>query len=182
MGRLGQPPAEEVEFLTDNGRTRMTLLEHINAIERLLVPTDADGTLDTCWLGIRFGGDRGHLVLRILPSVELARHTFQVDGNQFTPPTQHVSGSFRRASDGTITERTWNPPPPRKPPIESNESLPNLGDENHVWGFGVIKLRVGRFLANVNAPSIQEAEMLARRVAELLNREPAATTSGTDMP
>jgi hypothetical protein len=38
----------------------------------------------------------------------------------------------KRASDGTITERVWTPPAPHDTPILSNESLPDLGDENLV--------------------------------------------------
>jgi hypothetical protein len=56
----------------------------------------------------------------------------------------------------------------------SDESLANLGDENFVWrGYGnnkrgVIKMRVGRFLADLNVPTVADAERLARRVVELL--------------
>jgi hypothetical protein len=32
---------------------------------------------------------------------------------------------------------------------------------------GVIKLRVGRFLADLNAPAMADAERLARRLADL---------------
>src|SRR5439155_18963450 len=89
---------------------------------------------------------------------------FQFDGNQFVAKKAHLSGHFHRASDGAVTERTWTPPPAPDPPIESNESLPDLGDENHIWrGYGqntrgVIKLRVVRFLADVNAKTNSSAE------------------------
>jgi hypothetical protein len=157
--------------MSDTPQSLATLLANV---ERLLLHGD-DGMLDTCYFGVRFGHDSGHLVLRILPSVELARSTFEFDGNQFIAPKAHLGGHFRRASDGTITERTWTPPPPSDPPIQSSESLPNLGDENYVWrGYGhnsrgVIKLRVGRFLADLNAPTMADAERLARRLADLLS-------------
>ena len=38
----------------------------------------------------------------------------------------------KRASDGTIAERVWTPPAPHDTAILSNESLPDLGDENFV--------------------------------------------------
>jgi hypothetical protein len=156
--------------MPDTSQSLSTLLA---GIERLLLQDEADGALDTCYFGVRFERDTGGLVLRILPSVELARSTFEFDGNQFTAPKVHLG--IRRASDGTITERAWTPPPPPDPPIQSNESLPDLGDENYLWrGYGqnlrgVIKLRVGRFLADLNAPTMADAERLARRLADLLS-------------
>jgi hypothetical protein len=162
--------------MRENSRSLTDLLD---SIERLLVQDEADWGLETCYFMVRFGRDSGHLLLRVLPTTEQAQATFRIDGNQFTAPKAHLGGHFKRASDGTITERTWTPPPPPPdPPIQSNESLPDLGDENHVWrGYGqntrgVMKLRVGRFLADVNAPSIDDTERLAGRVADLLRGEP----------
>jgi hypothetical protein len=66
--------------MPDTPQSLSTLLADI---ERLLLQGD-DGMLDTCYFGVRFGHDTGRLVLRILPSVELAHSTFEVDGNQFT--------------------------------------------------------------------------------------------------
>ena len=155
--------------MPDTSQSLSTLLADI---ERLLLQ-DEHGTLDTCHFGVRFGRDMGYLALSILPTVEQARSTFEFDGNQFVAPKAHLS--VRRASDATIPERAWTPPPPPDPPIQSNESLPNLGDENYVWrGYGhnsrgVIKLRVSRFLANLNAPTMADAERLARRLADLLS-------------
>ena len=66
------------------------------------------------------------------------------------------------------------PPRPFDPPIVSTESLSNLGDENFVWlGYGnnkrgVIKMRTGRFLADLNVPTLEDAERLARRMVDLL--------------
>jgi hypothetical protein len=141
-------------------------------VERFLLQGEPDGMLDTCTFGVRFGHDSGRLVLRILPSVEQARATFAMDGHQFVAPTQYTSGYFRRKSDGTITDYTSYPRPQTDPPILSNEALPDLGDENHVWrGYGnsirgVIKMRVGRFLADLNVPTVDDAERLARRLAD----------------
>jgi hypothetical protein len=151
--------------MPDTPHSLSTLLANV---ERLLLRGD-DGMLDTCYFGVRFGRDSGHLILRILPSVVLARSTFEFDGNQFTAPK---SSSYVQRRDGTVTDYK---PAQFDPPIQSSESLPNLGDENYVWrGYGhnsrgVIKLRVGRFLANLNAPTLADAEHLARRLADLLS-------------
>jgi len=157
--------------------TPHTFTDLLDAIERLLGRDEPGWALQTCYFSVQFGRDIGLLVLRILPTVEQARSMFQFDGNEFTAPKARLGGHVIR-EDGTITERNWMPPPPPDPPIQSNESLRDLGDQNFVWrGYGqntrgVIKLRVGRFLADVNAPSIDDAERLARRVAALLGGEP----------
>jgi hypothetical protein len=154
--------------MSDATQSLSTLLADI---ERLLLQDEPDGMLETCYFGVRFGRDTGHLALSILTTVEQARSTFEFDGNQFVAPKRSVHVQRR---DGTFTD--YKPPPP-DPPIQSNESLPNLGDENYVWrGYGhnsrgVIKLRVGRFLANLNAPTMADAERFARRVVDLLSGE-----------
>jgi len=159
-----------------------TLTGLLDAVERLLVQDESDWALETCYFMVRFGRDTGHLLLRIMPTTEQARSTFQFDGDRFVAPKAHLGGHFKRDSDGTITDRTGKPPPTPDPPIQSNESLPDIGDENFVWrGYGqntrgVIKLRVGRFLADVNAPSVEDAQRLARRVAALLRGEPTRTS------
>jgi hypothetical protein len=152
--------------MADTPQSLSTLLANV---EHLLLHGD-DGMLDTCYFGVRFGRDSGHLVLRILPSIEQACATFANDGNQFVAPK---SSSYVQRRDGTVTNYK---PPQFDPPIPSNESLPNLGDENYVWrGYGhnsrgVIRLRVGRFLADLNVPTMADAERLARRLADLLSR------------
>jgi hypothetical protein len=158
-----------------------SLTDLLDAIERLLVQDEADCAVETCYFMVRFGRDIGQLLLRITPAVEHAHSMFQIDGNQFIAPKMRLGGHYKRV-DGTITEQTWTPPPPPDPPIQSNESLPDLGDENFVWrGYGqntrgVIKFRVGRFLADVNAPSVEDAERLAHRVVGLLRGEPTRTS------
>src|SRR5580704_19257141 len=152
--------------MPDPPRSLSTLLAHV---ERLILQGEPDGMLDTCYFGVRFGHDSGHLVLRILPSIEQARATFAIDGNQFVAPK---SSSYVQRRDGTVTDYK---PPRFDPPIQSSESLPNLGDENYVWrGYGhnsrgVIKLRVGRFLADLNVPTMADAERFGRRLADLLS-------------
>jgi hypothetical protein len=154
--------------------TPQSFLNLLANIERLLTQGEPDGILDTCYFGVRLGHGSGRVMLKIAPTVEQARGWFAIDGQQFFAPRQHTSGYFHRKSDGTITDYTAYPPPPPDPPILSTESVPDLGDENHVWrGYGtntrgVIKMRVGRFLADLNMPSIEDAERLARRLADVL--------------
>jgi hypothetical protein len=149
--------------------TPQSLSAPLADIERLLLQDEPDSMLATCYFSVRFGRDTGHLVLRILPTVEQARSAFEFDGSQFVAPK---SSSYVQRRDGTVTDYKT---PQFDPPIRSNESLPNLGDENYVWrGYGhnsrgVIKLRVARFLADLNVPTMADAERLARRLADLLN-------------
>jgi hypothetical protein len=93
---------------------------------------------------------------------------FATHGQRFDAPTRsaHVEHA-----DGTITH---DPPPPADPPVLSNESVPHLGDENFVWrGYGnnqrgVIKMRLGRFFADFNLPTVEGTERFARRMMTLL--------------
>ena len=99
------------------------------------------------------------------------------DGNRRSNPRSVARFAFEDHHEQS--RRVTGPPP--DPPIQSNESLPDLGDANYVWRGdgqntrGVIKVRAGRFLADVNAPSVEETERLARRVADLLCGEPIRT-------
>jgi hypothetical protein len=160
--------------MPDTPQSLSTLLA---GIERLLTQGEPDGMLDTCYFGVRLGHDSGRVMLKIAPTVEQARGRCSMDGQQFFAPRQHTNASFHRKSDGTITDYTAYPPPSPAPPILSNESLPNLGDENRVWrGYGnnhhgVIKMRVGRFLTDLNLPSVEDAERFAHRLTDVLRVE-----------
>jgi hypothetical protein len=155
--------------MPDTPQSVSTLLA---GIERLLLHGEPDAMLDMCYFGVRLGG--GRVILKIAPTVEHARGWFATDGQQFFEPMQYTNASFRRKSDGTITDYTSYARPESKPPILSTESVPDLGDENHVWrGYGnnqrgVIKMRVGRFLADLNMPTVDDAERYARRLADVL--------------
>jgi hypothetical protein len=59
--------------MADTPESLSTLLA---GIERLLLQDEPDSMLETCYFSVRFGRDTGHLVLRILPTVEQA--TFDV--------------------------------------------------------------------------------------------------------
>jgi hypothetical protein len=69
--------------MADTPQSLSTLLADI---ERLLLQDEPDGMLETCYFSLRFGHDTGYLVIRILPTVEQARSTFDLDGNQFITP------------------------------------------------------------------------------------------------
>jgi hypothetical protein len=137
-------------------------------IERLLLESEPESTLDWCMFRIGLGRDSGHVWLHVLPTADEAQTLFARDGNAFVAPklSSHV-----QQRDGTVTDYT---PPQLDLPILSHESLANLGDENFLWrGYGnnkrgVIKMRVGRFLADLNVPTVADAERLARRVVDLL--------------
>ena len=137
-------------------------------IERLLLHNERDCSMDLFLFRIRVRDDSGHIGIRILPSEEDARSIFASDGNKFVAPVAHVSV---RHADGSVTASS---PAVFQPPIVSNETLPALGDENYIWrGYGnntrgVLKLRVGRFVADLNTPTIEDAERLARHLVELL--------------
>jgi hypothetical protein len=49
--------------MPDPPQSLSTLLANV---ERLILQGEPDGKLDTCYFGVRFGHDSGHLVLRIL--------------------------------------------------------------------------------------------------------------------
>jgi hypothetical protein len=135
-------------------------------IERLLLESDPESTLDWCMFNIRLGRDSGYVSLHVLPSADDARTLFAHDGNAFVAPKVSL-----QPRDGTVTAYKS---PQFDPPIVSHESLANLGDENFVWRGhgnnkrGVIKMLVGRFLADLNVPTVADAERLARRVVDLV--------------
>jgi hypothetical protein len=151
--------------MSDAPQSLSTLLANV---ERLLLQDEPDGMLENRHFSVRFGRDAGHLALSILPTVQQTRLTFEFDGSRFVAP----KSVYVQRRDGTVTDYK---PPQLDPPIQSSESLPSLGDENDVrrgYGHnsqGVIKLRVGRFLANLYAPTMADAERLARRLADLLS-------------
>jgi hypothetical protein len=99
--------------------------------------------MDLCLFRIRLSADSGHIAVRILPAEEDARSIFASDGDKFIAPVAHLSV---RHTGGSVTVGS---PPAFQPPIASTETLPALGDENHVWrGYGnnargVLKMRGG---------------------------------------
>jgi hypothetical protein len=53
-------------------------------------------------------------------------------------------------------------------PLESHERILGIGEEGFLWrGYGnnergVVRVRIGRYLIEINAPTVAEAERLAR--------------------
>ena len=96
-------------------------------VERLLLDGEPDATLDWCTFRVQFNRDSGYIFVRIFCSADESHQAFATHGNRFDAPkpSAHVEHA-----DGSIT---YYPPPPPDPPILSNESVPDLGDENFVW-------------------------------------------------
>jgi hypothetical protein len=111
-------------------------------------------------LEFRTGADSGNLTLQPCESEEQARASFAISGNEFVAP----KASIRDPRKPVVLD----------PPLISDESLPDLGDENFLWrGYpnnqrGVIKFRVGRIIGQVNAPNVEDAERITREAVELL--------------
>jgi hypothetical protein len=144
-------------------RVAHTTSELLDALAGLLVGDPTRVSSVQCSLTVSFGTDSGYVRLHGTPSTPAAQATMKRSGNQFTAPKQQVHVQSRDRAP------TLPPPPAFDPPIISTESLPDIGDENFVWrGYnnnsrGFIRLRVG-FLVDINAPSVAEAEGLARHV------------------
>jgi hypothetical protein len=128
---------------------------------------ELDGSLDLLLLHFRFSRDSAHCALRRAPSVDEAKAVFAQDGRTFHPPTAVAA---RVEPDGSVREPGRAT---RNAPIRSDEELPGIGDDAFVWrGYrnnqrGVVKFRSGRFIGEVNAPSVELAEQLAARLIGL---------------
>lgn len=141
----------------------MTILEQIE--QHMLA--NLDGSMDFIHLSLRIPQGSAHCSLRRAPSVAEATTYFERDGREFRPPTLVAA---RAEADGTVREQR---PVVRNAPIRSDETLTGVGDEAFLWrGYtnnqrGVIKFRSGRFIGEVNAPSVEDAKILATRLADL---------------
>jgi hypothetical protein len=126
-----------------------------------------DGSLQFVLMNFRLAEDSAHRALRHAPSIDDAEAHFAQDGREFRPPTATAA---RAEADGTVREHGTVV---RNAPIRSNERLAGVGDEAYLWrGYtnnqrGVVKFRSGRFVGEVNAPSVEEAKLLAVRLVEL---------------
>ena len=151
--------------------TPNSLTDLFGSIERLLFSNEPVATLNVCYFTVHCGQDSGRLVLRILPTLESARDLIALDGNRFIAPKARLSGHFKRASEGTITEQAWNPP------ARSADLLDGIAAECRRRQLRLARLQepsrrgqddVGRFLADLNMPSVEDAERVARRLADVL--------------
>ena len=148
------------------------MVEHpedfIAAIERMLRFDAATLAVRHCLFSLSLERDSAHLSIRCARTPAEAEAIFAQEGNQFVAPV--LTSSVRHA-DGSVSH---SGPTDFDPPIVSTERLPGVGDDSYLWrGYGnnergVVRFRVGRFIGQVNAPTVTEASLLAQRVAELL--------------
>lgn len=137
----------------------MTIFDQM---QRALTAEGIDGSLEMMLFVVRMHTDTADVSIRRAPSEAEAQEWFKTNGRRFTEPV----AILRKA--GSPVEL------PASRIIESSELLPNVGDEAYVWrGYGsntrgVIKFRRGRFAAEVNAPSVDDAVAVARGLSALL--------------
>jgi hypothetical protein len=109
--------------------------------------------------------DSASLFVRFYPSSDAAGEQFARHGNEFIAPVTAV-----------YYQGTPQPPVRFDRPIISHVTLPSLRQSHFVWsGYGsntrgVISFRQGRVIAQINAPSVSEAEQLGRKIAALRSR------------
>jgi hypothetical protein len=134
-------------------------------LQRALSAEGINGSIQHVFLSLRMHNDTAHVDVRHAPSESEAREWMQTVGRQFREPV----AVGRIEGDNS---------PVRLPPLtvnESSESIFGIGDEANIWrGYGgntrgVIKFRQGRYVAEVNAPSVEDATVVAKGLASLLN-------------
>jgi hypothetical protein len=140
----------------------------IAAIERMLRFDASALAVRHCVISLSLERDSAYLSIRCAPTTAEAEATFAHEGNQFVAPV--LTSSVRHA-DGTVSH---SGPADFASPIVSTERLAGVGDDSYLWrGYGnnergVVKFLIGRFIGQVNAPTVTEASRLAGRIVELL--------------
>ena len=140
----------------------MTLYDQL---QRALDAEGINGSIQHVFLSLRMHNDTAHVGFRQAASDGEAREWMQTAGREFREPVAvaHVEG---------------DPSPIQLPPTIVNKScepISGIGDEANIWrGYGnntrgVIKFRRGRFVGDVNAPSVEDAMIIARGLASLLS-------------
>ena len=140
-------------------------------LQRALNAEGINGSIQHVLLSLRMDNDTAHVSFRQASSEQEAQEWMQTIGRQFWE--SRAVGTVHRKDDPVP-----QPPPQLPPPIinESAESISGIGDEANIWrGYGcntrgVIKFRCGRFVGDVNAPSVEDATIIAKGVVSLLNR------------
>jgi hypothetical protein len=133
-------------------------------LQRALSAEGIDGSLQHVLLTLRMHNDTAHLSIRHAPSEAEAQQWLETEGRQFREP---VAVGYIQGNDAPVQL-----PPPKV--IESSESISGIDDGANIWrGYGrntrgVIKFRRGRFVGEVNAPSVKDATVVAKGVAALL--------------
>lgn len=135
-------------------------------LQRALTAEGIEGSLEHVLLSLRMHNDSAYLSARRAPSESEARQWMDTEGKRFREP---VAIARREGDDAPVQL-----PPPSV--IESSESVSSIGDEANIWrGYGrntrgVIKFRLGRFMGEVNAPSVEDAINVAKGLVSLLRQ------------
>lgn len=134
-------------------------------LQRALRAEGITGSLEHVLLSLRIQNDTAHLSVRQARTDAEARQWFETEGRRFREPV----AVLRKEGDAAPVQL----PPPQI--IESSESISGIGDGANIWrGYGrntrgVIKFRRGRFVGEVNAPSVEDALVVAKGIVALLN-------------
>jgi len=133
-------------------------------LQRALTAEGVDASIQHILLSLRMHNDTAHLSIRQMPSEADALQWLASEGTRFREP---VLVGYKQGDDAPV-----HLPPPKI--IESSESISGIGDGAHIWrGYGrntrgVIKFRHGRFVGEVNAPSVEDATVVAKGLVSLL--------------
>ena len=134
-------------------------------LQRALTAEGIDASIEHVLLALRMHNDTVHLSLRQVPSEIDARRWLDTEGRRFREPV-------------LVALNQRDTAPVRLPPsnvIESSESIAGIGEGANIWrGYGnnsrgVIKFRRGRFVGEVNAPSVEDAMVVAKGLVSLLS-------------
>ena len=133
-------------------------------LQRALTAEGIDGSLEHALLVVRMHNDAAHLSIQRAPSEADARQWLETEGKRFREPV-------------AILRKEGDDAPAQLPPTkvnESSEAISGIGDAANIWrGYGkntrgVIKFRRGRFICEVNAPSVEHAMVVSKGLASLL--------------
>ena len=133
-------------------------------LQRALSAEGIPGSIQHVLLSLRMRDDSAHVAFQQAASEKEAREWMQTEGRELRPP---VAVAYVEGDDAPVQVR-------RSKVIESSETIPGIGDGANVWrGYGtntrgVIKFRQGRFVGEVNAPSVKEATAVAKGLVALL--------------
>lgn len=132
-------------------------------LQRALRAEGIIGSLEHVLLTLRMHNDTAYVSVRQSSTEAEAQEWLDTEGQLFRAPVAiaRVQG-----------DETSQLPPPNI--IRSSESIAGIGDGANIWrGYGrntrgVIKFRQGRFVGEVNAPSVDDAVLVAKGLASLL--------------
>ena len=134
-------------------------------LQQALNTEGIDASIQHVLLSLRMHNDTAHLSVRQMPSEIEAGQWLDTEGRRFREPV-------------LVARNQRDNSPLQLPPsnvIESSESIAGIGDGANIWrGYGsntrgVIKFRRGRFVGEVNAPSVEDATVVAKGLVSLLS-------------